>query len=440
MPLNRRLFLSQSAAAAAGLALSGCATPTRPTRKPGPNEKLNLGIIGVAGRGGENLEGVKHQNIVALCDVDDQRLKAASTRFPSAFTTTEFRRLIDRPDLDGIVISTPDHTHAIIAIEAMQSGRPVYCEKPLTHTVSEVRRLVEVARRTGVVTQTGNQIHASENYRRVAQIIASGVIGPVSEVHHWAGSVWETKPVPPAAIAPPGLDYEQWIGPVQWRPYSPEWVHFNWRRWWHFGGGTLSDFCCHHMDLGVWALGLGLPSVIEAEGPTPDPECAPTWLKVRYEFPATSRAPATTMHWYSGTKRPEIAGTPDLSKWGGGTLFVGPKGMLLADYGRFVLLPETRFKDMPLPPPDYVKSVGHHEEWIRAIRGENLALPRFKDLGPTNSPFAYGAILTEIGLLGSVAFRTGKRIEWDASRLRAKGVPEADRFIHHDYRKGWKLG
>ena len=150
--------------------------------------------------------------------------------------------------------------------------------------------------------------------------------------------------------------------------------------------------------------------------------------------------PATRMFWYSGAKRPEVAGTPDLSKWGGGTLFVGSKGMLLADYGRHVLLPETDFKDVKLPDPDYAKSVGHHEEWIRAVRGENLALPRFAPLGRTNSPFAYGAILTELGLLGSVAFRTGKRIQWDAKRLRAKDVAAADRYIHHDYRKGWKLG
>jgi len=438
MHLNRRHFLRQSALAT-GFVLGG-SLHAASKRRIGPGDKLNLGVIGVAGRGGENLAGVQHQNIVALCDVDDSRLRAAAAKFPGAFTTSDYRRLLDRPDLDGVVISTPDHTHAVIAVASLQSGRPTYCEKPLTHTVSEVRRLVEVARKSGLPTQTGNQIHAGENYRRVVQLVRSGVIGTVAEVHHWAGSVWDAKPLPAAVPVPAGLDYEQWVGPVQWRDYSPEWVHFNWRRWWHFGGGTLSDFCCHHMDLGVWALELGLPSVVEAEGPDPDPECAPTWLKVRYQFAARGNQPATTMHWYSGAKRPEVAGTPDLSKWGGGTLFVGSKGMILADYSRFQLLPESRFKDMPLPEPDYAKSVGHHEEWIRAVRGENLALPRFAKLGRTNSPFAYGAVLTELGILGNIAFRTRKRIEWDAARLRAKGVPEADRWIHHDYRKGWKLG
>lgn len=437
MNVTRRQFIRHAAAASA-LAWGGVAHAA--TRKLSPNEKLNLGIVGVAGRGGENLAGVRHQNIVALCDVDSGRLGAASKQFPGAFTCSDYRRLLDRKDLDGVVISTPDHTHAVIAIAALQSGRPVYCEKPLTHTVSEVRRLVEVARKSKLPTQTGNQIHATDNYRRVAQLARSGVIGDIHEVHHWAGSAWETKPLPPATPVPAGLDYDQWVGPVTWRDYSPEWVHFNWRRWWHFGGGTLSDFCCHHMDLGVWALDLGLPDVIEAEGPEPDAHCAPAWLKIRYEFPATAAHPRRRMFWYSGAKRPEVSGTPDLSKWGGGTLFVGSKGMLLADYGRFQLLPAEQFKDAEIPAPDFPSSVGHHEEWIRAVRGENLALPRFQALGPTNSPFAYGAVLTELGLLGNIAFRTRKRIEWDAAKMRAKGVPEADRFIHHEYRKGWKLG
>lgn len=444
MSLNRRQFIAASAVTAGSLLVPRAFARANP-RRIAANEKLNLGIVGVAGRGGENLQGVQHQNIVALCDVDPKRLSAAATKFPGAFQTTDFRRLLDRPDLDGVVISTPDHTHAVIAIAAMQSGRHVYCEKPLTHKLSELRRLTEVAAKTGVVTQTGNQIHATDNYRRVAQLVSSGVIGTVTEFHHWTGSVWDPRPAPKPEPVPAGFDYDNWVGPVQWRDYSSEWVHFNWRRWWHFGGGTLSDFCCHHMDLGVWALDPGTPSVIEAEGPEVHPECAPTWLKVRYEFPATKSAPARRMFWYSGSKRPEVPGTPDLSKWGGGSLFVGSKGMLLADYGRFVLLPETDFKDVKLPEPDYAKSVGHHEEWIRAVRGENLALPRFAAMGKTkfgrtNSPFEYGAQLTELGLLGNVAFRTGARIEWNAAKLKAKGLAAADKFIHHDYRKGWKLG
>jgi predicted dehydrogenase len=439
MHITRRQFLQNTALLTAGI-MAGCSSPKPPMRRLSANDKLNLGVIGVAGRGGDNLAGVMGENIVALCDVDSVRLAGAAAKFPKAATMSDFRRLIDRNDLDGIVVSTPDHNHAIIAIAAMQSGRPVYCEKPLTHKVSEMRRMLDVAKKTGVVTQTGNQIHASANYRRVVEKIQAGVIGPVREVHHWAGSEWPLKPLPAAEPVPTTLDYDQWVGPVSWMPYSKEWVPFNWRGWWHFGGGTLSDFCCHHIDLSVWALDLALPTVIEAEGPTPDANCVPKAMRVRYEFPARGFRRAVTMYWHSGSGRPQMAGLPDLSQWGGGTLFVGEKGMLLSDYGRHLLLPEDRFKDAPMPAETLAESVGHHQEWIRAVKGENLAMPQFAALGRTNSPFAYGGLLTEIGQLGNIAFRIGQRIEWDAVRLRAKGVPEADKFIHHEYRKGWKLG
>ena len=439
MRMTRRQFLANASLLTASI-MTGCSAPA-PRRRVSPNAKLNLGVIGVSGRGGENLAGVAGENIVALCDVDSTRLAEAATKFPQAAGMSDYRRLLDRTDLDGVVISTPDHTHAVIAVAALQSGRHVYCEKPLTHTISEMRRLMDVAKRSGLVTQTGNQIHATGNYRRVVEKIQAGVIGPVSEVHHWAASVWETKPWPATGQPVPStLDYENWLGPVQYAPYSPEWVPFNWRRWWRFGGGTLSDFCCHHMDLSAWALDLTLPTVIEAEGPKPDAHCVPTGLRVRYEFPAKGSRRAITMFWHSGESRPQVAGVPDLSKWGGGTLFVGSKGMLLSDYGRHLLLPEDKFKDVPAPARTLADSVGHHAEWIRAVKGENLALPQFAKDGPTNSPFAYGGLLTEIGQLGNIAFRTGKRIEWDAARMRAKGVPEADRLIHHEYRKGWKLG
>lgn len=444
MNFSRRRFLESTALAGTAL-LAGCQSsvprPVTPlVRRLSPNDKLNLGVIGVAGRGGDNLADVLSENIVALCDVDSQRLGAAAAKLPGAARYGDFRRMLDRTDLDAIVVSTPDHTHAVIALAALQSGRHVYCEKPLTHTISEVRRLEEVARRSGLVTQMGNQIHATRNYRRVVELIQGGMIGPVREVHHWAGSEWEKKPFPAGEPVPATLDYDQWLGPVQPVPYSTEWVPFNWRRWWHFGGGTLSDFCCHHMDLGIWALQLTLPTVIEAQGPPPDEHCAPLWLKVRYEFPARGPLPPVVMHWYSGKVRPEVPGTPDLAQWGGGSLFIGDKGMLLADYGRHLLLPEDKFKDAPQPPKSLADSVGHHAEWIRACKGENLALPQFASLGRVNSPFSYGALMTEIGLLGSVAFRTGQRLEWDAEGMRAKGIPAADRFIHHDYRKGWKLG
>ena len=425
--LTRRHFLQAGAAAGAGL-LAGCHAVPAP-RRASANGRLNIGVVGVAGRGADNLAGVSGENIVALCDVDSTRLAGAKAKFPTATTYVDYRRLLERTDLDAVVVSTPDHTHAVIATAVLDSGRHLYCEKPVTHTLSEARALAAKVRKSGLVTQTGNQIHSEQNYRRVVELIRSGAIGAVSEVHHWAGSGWDTRPLPKGEPIPSDLDYDLWLGPVQARAYSKEYVPFNWRRWWHFGGGTLSDFCCHHMDLGVWALDLDLPTRISTEGPAVDDHCAPPWLVVHYDFPAKGSRPAVRMHWYSGAKRPEVPGAPDLSKWGGGSLFVGDKGLLLADYGRRLLLPEEKFRNHPVPPRTIADSIGHHAEWIRACKGE----------GTPGSPLTYGCHLTEIGQLGNLAFRLGKTVEWDAVRLKAKGCPEADRLIHHEYRKGWKL-
>lgn len=426
--MNRRKFLQASALAGAGVAF-GC--QTKPTaRKISPNEKLNIGFVGVGGmRGGDHLAGCASENVVALCDVDSKILAHAASKHPSAARYSDYRRLLDRTDLDAIVVSTPDHTHAVITTAALESGRHLYCEKPVTHTISEARALSAKVKSSGLVTQTGNQIHSEPNYRRVVELIRAGTIGQVREVHHWAGSEWETKPLPAPEKVPADLDYDLWLGPVQSLGYSKEWVPFNWRRWWHFGGGTLTDFCCHHMDVGVWALDLGLPTRVEAEGPMPDANCVPTWMIVHYDFPARGNQPPVRLHWYSGNKRPNVPGTPDLNKWGGGSLFVGDKGMLLADYGRYVLLPEEKFRGSKPAVEHIPNSIGHHAEWIAACKG----------VGRPHSPLTYGCQLTEIGLLGNLAFRTGKVIDWDVAKMRARGLPEADRFIHHDYRKGWKL-
>jgi predicted dehydrogenase len=255
-------------------------------------------------------------------------------------------------------------------------------------------------------------------------LVKSGAIGPVREVHCWVGSVWDTMPKPAGEPVPPTLDYEQWLGPVEQRPYSKEYHPFKWRRWWVFGGGTLSDFCCHLTDLAFWALDLKAPLTIEAEGPPPDAECAPPWLIVRYEYAARGAAPPVKLIWYSA-KRPPI----ELPKWGNGVLFVGDKGMLLTDYERHVLLPEKDFEGFVPPAPFIKDSIGHHAEWIHAC----------KTKAPTTCNFGYGALLTEAGLLGNVAYRCGKKIEWDAVAMRAKNCPEAGQYIQHHYRSGWKI-
>jgi predicted dehydrogenase len=420
--INRRQFFRRSGAFTAGTWLLG---PHTSFGKISPNEKLNLGVIGTAGRAADDIAGVQTENIVALCDIDSLKLDAARAKFPRAKSYSDFRKMLEQKDIDAVVVGAPDHTHAVATMAALRGGRHVYCEKPLTHTVSEARIIADAARRYQRVTQMGNQIHASNNYRRVVELVQTGAIGPVHEVHCWVDSVWDTRELPPGEPVPPNIDYEQWLGPVPYRPYSREYIPFNWRRWWAFGGGTIADFCCHLTDLAFWSLDLKYPLTIEAVGPPVHPECAPPWLIVRYEYPARGSAPPVKLIWYSGGRRPPQA----LPKWGNGVLFVGAKGMLLTNYEKHVLLPEKDFAGFVPPAPYIPDSIGHHAEWIRAC----------KTGGPTTCNFEYGGMMTEAGLLGNVAYRVGKKLEWDPKRLRARNCPEAGEFIHHHYRRGWSL-
>jgi predicted dehydrogenase len=428
--LTRRGFLQTSSLAAAGLFVAGQRLRAA-QRKPSANDKLNLGVIGVAGRGGDNLNGVASENIVALCDVDEKNLAAAAQKFPQATTYFDFRRMVDRNDLDAVVISTPDHTHAVAAVMALKRGLHVYCEKPLARTISECRMITDTARKEKRVTQLGTQIHAGSNYRRVVELVQSGAIGPVTEVHVWVGGGYGNKERPTdTPPVPPHLHYDLWLGPVEYRPYHPEYVPFHWRHWWAFGGGTLADFGCHHVDLSYWALGLRDPLTVEVlDGPKPHPESAPHYLVVRYEFPARGAQPPVTLTWHHGGKRPRYFQDGLLPKWGDGTLFVGEKGMLLASYDKHVLLPEKQFADFKRPEPFIKDSIGHHKEWLQACRTG----------GTTTCNLDYSGPLTEAVLLGNVAFRAGKKLEWDPKRLRVTNCREAEVFIRHRYRKGWKI-
>jgi len=427
-PMNRRQFIKQSGLAGAGLYLAGAnlrgQTAGQARRTISPNEKLNLGVIGTFNRAAADIDGVQGENIVAICDIDSTYLDAAQRRFPMARRYTDFRKLLEQKDIDAVVVGTPDHNHAVITVAALKSGRHVYCEKPLTHTISESRIVAATTRKTGLVTQMGNQIHATDHYRRVVEIVRSGGLGKIHEVHCWVDSKYETKDQPAGEPVPKHLDYEQWLGPVPSVPYSAEYVPFKWRGWWAFGGGTIADFCCHLTDLAFWALDLDHPLTIEAEGPPVHPASVPPWLIVRYQYAARGDAPPVKLIWYS-SKKPEIP----LPRWGNGVLFVGDKGMLLTDYNKHVLLPEKDFADYVPPKPFIPNSIGHHAEWINAI----------KTNGPTTCNFGYGALLTEAGLLGNVAYRVGKKLEWDPVAMRAKGCPEAEEFIHHHYRDGWKI-
>jgi len=425
--VNRRRFIKRSVAATAGLWFVGCRTQPR---KQSANDKLNIAVIGVANQGSYNLSNVAGENIVALCDVDDTYLAAAAQKFPQAKTYNDFRRLLDQRDIDAVVVATPDHTHAVAAVAALRSGRHVYCEKPLARTISETRTITEMARRHKRVTQIGTQIHAGTNYRRVVELVQSGAIGAVREVHVWVAASYGGKNRPKGELVPKNIHYDLWLGPVEHRPYSPEYLPFNWRHWWAFGGGALADFGCHYLDLPHWALGLThLLSAEVVDGPPVDSESTPPWLIVRYEYPARGDRPPVTLTWYHGGKQPSLLGSELTAKWKSGVMFVGGKGMLLSDYGRHLLLPEKDFKGFVPPPPFIKDSIGHHKEWIEAC----------KSGGPTTCGFEYSGPLTEAALLGNVAFRTGRRLEWDWRLMKAANARESDAFVYHHYREGWKI-
>ena len=423
--LNRRQFLRGTAGVAACLTL-----PAPFVRANGFQEKLAIGVIGVANRGAANLGGVAGENIVALCDIDENYLAGAKKRFEGAKTYVDFRELLSQPGLDAVVISTPDHTHAPAAAAALRNKLDVYCEKPLTHSVREVQLLRKLARENGAVTQMGTQIHAGGNYRRVAELVRSGAIGPVSEVHVICNKSWSGGERPTDTPPVPGhIHYDLWLGPAPERPYHPAYLPGNWRRWWDFGGGTLADMACHYVDLPHWALELTTPVRVSAEGPEPHPETTPKPFTVHWEHPAKGNRPALTSSWYDGGARPEIFEKLGLGDWHNGVLFVGEKGWIVADYGRWVIGPEERFKGFEAPKPTIPDSIGHYHEWIKAC----------KERGETTCNFDYSGPLTETVLLGNVAFRAGEAIEWDSEACTAKGSEAAQRLIEREYREGWTL-
>ncbi len=426
---TRRRFL-QTTAAAAALSLGGRVLGADDKPAP-PSERLNVAVVGTAGQGAYNwgqLRDTKEANIVALCDVDERRTGPAREAFPKATFYSDYRKLLDgEKGLDAMLIATPDHTHAIITLAALNAGLHTYCEKPLAHTVAECRLVAETAAKQKRVTQMGTQIHAGSNYRRVVEIVQSGAIGPVKEVHVFVGKDWaggdRPKETPPV---PDGLHYDLWLGPAAARPYNPAYLPENWRRYWDFGGGTLADMACHHVDLPFWALKLRHPTKVSAEGPPVNAEGAGKNVTATWEFPARGDLPAVTLHWYDGDKRPDQFKDPKFPKWGDGTLFVGEKGMLLADYGKYKLLPEKEFADFKPPEKTIPDSIGHHKEWIRAC----------KEGKTTTCNFDYSGALAETVQLGVVAYRVGKPLTWDAKALKTNEA-EAEKFLRSEYRKGW---
>ena len=388
-PISRRDML-RTAAVAAGV-WTTCGNLSF-GRSNSPNEKLNIACIGIGGRGGDDVNGVAHENIVALCDVDEARAAGTFEKFPQAKRFKDFRRMLDEmhAQIDAVVIGSPDHTHAPAGVMAMKLGKHCYCEKPLTHSVYEARLMATLAQENKLVTQMGTQIHEGSNYRRAVELIQSGAIGSVGEVHVWLGANFE-GPARPTGMSQPdaptdqppvpaSLDWDLWLGPAAYRPYSPSYAPFSWRYWWNFANGQLGDFFCHYCDLAFWALKLRHPTTIEAQGPV-HPESTAQWTIARQEYPSRGDLPPVSLHWYNGGAYPELIRERQIPQWGSAVLFLGSRGMLIADYGRHQLLPEAQYVDFKRPDPFIPDSIGHHREWTEAC----------KTGGPTTCNFDYSA-------------------------------------------------
>ncbi|WP_404305819.1 Gfo/Idh/MocA family protein [Neorhodopirellula lusitana] len=429
LPRRSRREALQSAA---GLVLSaGVFSSVSAAPSSSANDKLKILCVGTANRAAANIDGIESQDIVGLCDVDSNYLSRVSARFPSAKTYADYREMISQEadSADAIVIATADHHHAPASIRAINAGLHCYCEKPLTHTIEEARIIAAAAKKMGVATQMGTQIHAVNNYRRVVEIVQAGVIGDIKEVHVWVGKGWGGGELPEKADpVPESLDWDLWLGPAPKRPYAAGRYHpAQWRRWWDFGQGTLGDMGCHYMDLPFWALDLRHPISCEAEGPEVHPETCPLGLVVRYKFPARGEMPPVDLTWYDGKQTPKTVAGQRVP--GSGVMFVGSEGSMFADYSKYKLFPKEKFADFEPPKETIPNSIGHHAEWIQAC----------KEGTPTTCNFDYSGALTESVLLGNVAFRTGKQLDWDGENIQATNCPEADQYLRKEYRQGWEV-
>ena len=443
---NRRELLQRTVA---GAALAGFAIVPRHVlggrgHTP-PSEKVNLACIGVGNRGWQVIQGMQHHNIVALCDVDEKHLVKASERYPKARKYKDFRKLLDweENNIDAVVVATPDHVHVPATMMAMKMGKHCYTEKPLGHNVSEVREVTRVADRYGLATQLGNTGHSSQIYRSVVELIRDGTIGQVKEVHAWCDNEWDDPPRVAAGTGarrgrnrpqgtppvPSHLDWDLWLGPAPYRPYHPTYHPMHWRGWWDFGNGRLGDMGCHLIDLPFTALDLRYPLTIEADGPPAHPESAPPWLISKWTFPARGDRPPVELTWYDGNKRPELlkeVDPPD-SAYPWYVLLVGAEGMLIAAMDTFRLYPEEKFagvRRLRLP-----QGLSHADEWLAACKTGT----------PTGTHFGYSGPLAETVLLGTVAYRAGQKLEWDAENLKVTNCPEAERLIRRANRQGWTL-
>jgi len=430
VPTSRRNFLSQSAAATAGVAFFHQSSMHPLSAAESPNDKLNIACIGVGGRGSANVNGVKGQNIVAMVDVDENRAGGTFEKFPNVRRFTDYRKMFDSigNDLDAVVISTPDHTHFHPAYTAMQLGLHVYLEKPLAHTVHETRTLCDLAREKNLATQLGVQRHEMENMHRVVELIQSGAIGQVNEVHSWVGGSRGMPAIPKdTPMVPSGLDYDLWIGPAEFRPYHPSFCPYGWRFLWDYGTGETGNFGCHILDIPFWSLGLKSPVRVDASGPEVDARRTPKAMHVVYRFEETNQKSGIDLHWYHGTPS-DVLKKHQVDGKGVNTIFVGEDGILVCGFSDRKLYPEERYADFEAPEPFIPDSPGFHNEWISACKGGDAATCHFDYSGP----------LTESVLLGNVAYRAGG-FDWDPVSLSTGDNPNAQKLIRPTYRQGWEI-
>jgi len=480
---TRRDFLKTSALAAGAITFGVPAL----LRGQNLNSKVNIAGIGINGKGSSDIEACATENIVAICDVDKNRSAGKVAKYPGARFFTDYRKMLEEMgnSIDAVNIATPDHTHAVIASAAMRLGKHVYCQKPLTQTIYEARYLRNLAREKKIITQMGNHGSAADGLRRAVEVLQSGLIGRAKEVHVWTNRpIWpQGLPRPTSADPiPEGFDWDLWIGTAPMRPFKKDVYHlFNWRGWMDFGTGALGDMACHTVNMPFRGLQLGAPSVVEAETSMCNGDSYPLSSRIRFEFPVRTPAseqkgaslllrkpasiPGTTLWWYDGGKpkegdpyrhdescKPPKEVTAEVAAFRGevprsGCLIIGEIGQVFSpdDYGAefFVKLnDETKFtsyknhpavKEIPqtIPRNPFHSSDGQHPEWIAAIK-ENKPEQCY-------SRFDIGAELTEIMLLGCVAIRCGKKIEWDSAAMRVTNAPEAAHFIKRDNRAGWTL-
>jgi len=443
--MSRRQFVRNAASVAAFTIVPRCVLAR--SRQTPPSEKINLASIASGGQAAWDLAQLKDLvNVVALCDVDDKRAADIYNEYPAVPKYKDFRIMLDKEDknIDACLVATPDHVHAVATMAAIKHGKHVYCEKPLTNTIYEARKVAQTARKAGLATQMGNQGMAFEGNRLINEWLADGAIGNVYEVHAWSDRpthfgklLWpqgidRPKDTPPV---PPTLDWDLWLGPAPYRPYNPAYVPFKWRGFWDFGSGGLGDMGIHNIAPAFSALKLKAPTSVYASSTLVNSETLPLACIVHYDFPPRDNMPPVKLHWYDGGLLParpdELEENRKLDPEDG-LIFVGDKGtMLVTGWGGESprLIPESKMRQYKRPPKTLPRSIGHHKEWVEACKGN----------GSTRSNFDFAGPLTEAVLLGTVAVRTGKKLNWDSQNLKITNVPDANKYLHRQYRPGWTL-